>query len=170
MQEREILMVRTVLRLFRIVKGTLTLGVICVMLLVTVVGLAVHSVALATQLTLAAKNVAEAVARAKARERAKARVRRFAIAGAATVPVAGILAAPAIAGSFEVADFNEWRTDNPEGGFGDYACEAGGMSAELVDEVLQELPEPMRPSPDKIRSWMPRCGVSLEDQPWELAK
>lgn len=185
-------MVTTIFRLFRIVKSTFFLGILCVTLLVSVAGLAVHSIQLTTQLTLTATNAAaaalshrkamaaaasahrmdkaKAVARTKAREKARARVRRFAIAGAAAVPLAGMLAAPVIAGSFEVADFNDWKTDNPEGGFGDYACESGEANAELVDEVLQELPEPMRPRSDTVRLWMPQCGARLEDQPWEVAK
>ncbi|MDE0537258.1 MAG: hypothetical protein OXH94_00855 [Rhodospirillales bacterium] len=183
-------MIKTILRLFRIAKNTFFLGMLCVTLLVTVAGLAIHSIQLTTKLTLAATNAAaaaanhrkamavaasahrkdkaKAVAKTKAREKAKARIRRFAVAGAAAVPMAGMLAGPAIAGSFEVADFNNWKTNNPEGGFADYACETGEAGAELVDEVLRELPEPMRPHPDAVREWIPQCGDQLEDQPWEV--
>jgi len=80
-----------------------------------------------------------------------------------------MLAMSAIAGSREVADFNDWKADNPEGGFGDFACETGEASADLVDEVIQELPEPMGPNSDMVRLWMPECGAALEDQPWESA-
>ncbi len=182
-------MVKTALRPFRIVKSTLFLGILCIMLSVTVAGLVIQSIQLTTKLTLAAANAAaaasshrkamaaaasahrsdkaKAVAAAKAREKAKARIRRFAIAGAAAVPVAGSLVAPAIAGSFEVADFNHWKTGNPEGGFGDFACETGAVSAGLVDGVLQELPDSIKPSADTVRSFMPQCGAPLENQPWE---
>ncbi len=185
-------MINTILRLFRIVKSTFFLGILCVSLLVTVASLAVHSIQLTAQLAVAATNAAaaalehrkaiaaatsahrkdkaKAVARTKARERAKARIRRFAIVGAAVVPVAGSLAAPALAGSFEVADFYNWKTGNPEGKFEDYACETGEASAELVDEVLQELPDSVRPPSDTVRSWMPRCAAPLEDQPWKAAE
>ncbi len=167
--------------LFRIVKSAVFLGLLCISLAASTAFFAVKSAELGVKVaSLAAevvalkiaaqrdktKAVAEAKAKTKARERARARVRRFAIAGAAVVPVAGIFAAPAIAGFFEVADFNDWKTDNPEEGFGNYACETGGANAGLVDEVLQELPESIRPRPDIVRAWMPECDVPLEAQPW----
>ncbi len=112
-----LLMVKTALRLFRIVKSTLFLGILCIMLSVTLAGIAIQSIQLTTKLTLAAANAAAAAsshrkamaaaASAHRSDKAKARIRRFAIAGAAAVPVAGRLVEPAIAGSFEVADFND---------------------------------------------------------------
>ncbi|MYH56642.1 MAG: hypothetical protein F4145_01205 [Boseongicola sp. SB0675_bin_26] len=174
--------------LFRIIKSTVFLGFLCITLAVSTAGLFLNGVHLAAKVaavtTSAAaaalrhkeemtaaiaahrKDKAKAVARTKARERAKARVRRFVIAGAAVIPAAGIVAAPGIAGYFESADFEDWKKHNPEGTFSDYACEAGEMSAEMVDDVLLELPDMIRPSPDAVRSKMPQCGVPEQEQPW----
>lgn len=176
------------MKLFRVVRSTLFLGILCVSLLVTVAGLAVHASSLAGKLALATATMAQMAldhkkamsaaasahradrAKAVSRTKAKARIRRWAIAGSAIVPVAGVFAAPTVAGYFEVADFNDWKTDNPEGEFGEYACEAGDLSAELIDESLQELPDTIRPDADRVRSWMPECGVSMEEQPWKVVK
>ena len=177
--------------LFRIFKSTIFLGFLCMTLAVSTAGFFLNGVHLAAKVAtvtagaaaaalrhkeemaaaIAAhrKDKAKTVARTKARERARARVRRFVIAGAAVIPAAGIVAAPGIAGYFETADFEDWKRDNPEGTFSDYACEAGKMSAEMVDDVLLELPDMIRPSPDAVRSKMPQCGVPEEEQPWNSA-
>lgn len=91
------------------------------------------------------KELAEAVARTKA----KARLRRI----VAAVPFAG---AGAIV-YFEDQDYREWLAENPNGTAGDYACEVARLSAEVIDEVLAELPEGVRPSPEIVLSWMPEC-------------
>lgn len=167
------------MKLFCIVKSTLFLGTLCVFLLASVAGLTVHATSLAGKLatTVAALATAKkvhrldkaaAVSKAKAKEKAKARIRRWVIASSATIPFAGMFVAPTISGYFEVKDFNEWKKDNPEKEFGEYACESGSVSAELIDESLQGLPENIRPDADRIRSWMPECGVSIEEQPWEI--
>ena len=116
------------------------------------------------------KDKAKAVTKAKARERAKARIQRFAISGAAIVPGFGVFAAPSMAVAFEKAVFDDWKAENPDKNFGDYACETGDITAELVDETLQDLPESMRPPADVINSWMPECGVAFEKQSWISAK
>jgi len=69
------------------------------------------------------------------------------------VPVAGIGAAVA----FERQDFLEWKEDNPEGDLETYGCEVSVVSAEVVDDVLQDLPEQVRPSRDWLLSRMPDC-------------
>ena len=91
------------------------------------------------------KELAAAVARTKA----KARLRRIVVA----VPVIG-LGAIAV---FEEQDFQEWHEENPEGTRQDYACEVALISAELVDEVLQGLPEMIRPAPDTVLGVLPAC-------------
>lgn len=105
--------------------------------------------------TMGATAAATALANRKAitaavlRTKAKARMRRAAVA----VPFvgAGLLV------EFERRDFLEWQEDNPEGTMVDYSCEMATISIEIVDEVLQELPEKVRPSRDRVLSWLPEC-------------
>ncbi|MFA8387688.1 MAG: hypothetical protein ACEPO2_18875 [Pelagibaca sp.] len=92
------------------------------------------------------KNLARAVAKTKA----KARLRRALVA----VPVVGAGAAVA----FEAQDFRDWQVDNPEGTFADYSCEVASLSAEVVDDVLQGLPEGVRPSREWMLRQVPDCA------------
>ncbi|MCY4302237.1 MAG: hypothetical protein OXC68_10975 [Aestuariivita sp.] len=164
-------------RFFRFIKSTVFLVCVCAILAVSTIALAVKVVQLGVQVaTLTASaaaasaaykiDKAQAVTQAKARERAKARIKRFAIAGAAVVPVVGMVAAPTMAVSFERAVFDDWKAENPDKDFEDYACETGDITAELVDETLQDLPESMRPPTDVLGAWMPECGVALDEQSW----
>lgn len=91
------------------------------------------------------KQLAKAVAKAKA----KARLRRAIVA----VPLVGV---GAIA-YFEEQDYQEWLEDHPEGTRQQYACEVASMTAEIADEVLQDLPERVRPSPETVVGYMPEC-------------
>ena len=93
------------------------------------------------------KEVAKAVSKAKA----KARLRRVMVA----VPAVGTVVAVA----FEAQDYSEWQDENPDGTPEDYSCEVAKVSAEIVDEVLQDLPETVRPSPDTVLAWLPNCVV-----------
>jgi hypothetical protein len=70
------------------------------------------------------------------------------------LPVAGIAAAIA----FEREDYLEWKQDNPDGDLEAYGCEVSAVSAEVVDDVLQDLPEQVRPSRDWLLSRMPECA------------
>lgn len=90
-----------------------------------------------------------AIYAAVARAKAKARLRRI----VASIPIAGIAAA----GYFERQDFLEWQADHPSGSFEDYSCEVATLSADVIDEVLQELPEAVRPSKDIVISSLPDC-------------
>jgi hypothetical protein len=81
----------------------------------------------------AAAKAAKEKAEIKAKTKAKARLRRILVA----IPVAGTAAAI----YFEQADFEEWLSENPDGTFAEYACVQADLSAEIVDEVLAELPE-----------------------------
>lgn len=91
----------------------------------------------------------KAVAKAVAKTKAKARLRR----SMAAIPVLGIAAV----GYFEHRDYEAWKQENPESTFGAYGCEVGTSSAEVLDEVLQELPETFRLSPDMVLSRLPKC-------------
>lgn len=94
------------------------------------------------------KEITKAVARAKA----KARLRRVLTA----VPAVGAGAAVA----FEAQDYSSCQEQNPEGSVSDYACEVAELSAEVVDDVLQELPEMVRPTPEWVLAQLPECNVN----------
>ena len=96
------------------------------------------------------KELAEAVARTKA----KARLRRL----VAAVPFVG---AGAIV-YFEDQDYRDWLAENPSGTPGEYVCDVARLSAEVIDEVLAELPEGARPRPETVLSWMPECESARE--------
>lgn len=155
-------MIRLFRHLLSLVRTTLFLGMACVTLASTTIALGVWTVSLTTQvatlgvgLASAAvaqtKAVALAVAKTKAREKAKARLKRVLVA----IPVVGIAAAAA----FEYADFQEWQADHPDGDFADYSCEVAALSAEVIDEVMQELPEGSRPPRDLVLSSLPACNA-----------
>lgn len=91
----------------------------------------------------------KAIAAAIVRTKAKARLRRAVVA----LPIAGVAAAVA----FERQDYLEWKDDHPDGDVEDYGCEVGTVSAEVIDDVLQELPGPVRPSRDWLLSRLPGC-------------
>ena len=149
---------------------------ICITLATTTVSLGVWAVSLTTQVatfTASAaataiqnrKAIVAAVARTKARmtiqrkkavtravvrTKAKGRLRRVLVA----VPLAGIAAAVA----FERNDYLHWKEDNPNGNLTSYGCVISSLSADVIDEVLQELPESARPSRDLLRTQMLECG------------
>ncbi|MFH1517162.1 MAG: hypothetical protein ABIH17_04685 [Pseudomonadota bacterium] len=110
----------------------------------------------------------KAIAAAIVRTKAKARLRRALV----VLPIAGIAAAVA----FERQDFLEWKEENPDGDVEDYGCEVSTVSAEVIDEVLQDLPGQVRPSRDWLLSRMPDCeagvpdpqaAVALDTKDWE---
>ena len=77
--------------------------------------------------------------KALAKQKAKGRLKRIVVAA----PIAGIAAAAA----FEVHAYNEWKNENPCGTVEQYGTEVTVDTSEVIDEVLQELPEYYRPSP-----------------------
>ena len=93
------------------------------------------------------KDLAKAVSRSKA----KGRLRRAVVA----VPVLGAAAAAA----FEHHDYKKWKEENPQRSLAEYACEVGVVSADVIDEVLQELPRTIRPSKSKILANLPVCEL-----------
>lgn len=144
--------------LFAILKNTTFLLILCGTLAVSTATLAMRTASLGTQLAAAGAGAAlaqrKAVAAAVTTTKAKARLRRLMVA----VPIAGIAAG----GYFERQDYKQWQTENPQGTFGDYSCEVATVSAEVVDEVLQELPERVRPSRALILSRLPECENAPE--------
>lgn len=147
------------LRLLRLLRSTVVLMWLCGALAIGTVALAVHAFTLSAKVaSLTAGAAATAVkhrkemARAVARARAKARLRRMLVA----VPFVGGGAALA----FEAQDFQDWQADNPGGTFAEYSCEVASLSAEVVDDVLQDLPDTVRPSRDAVLSQIPECQPS----------
>ena len=100
----------------------------------------------ATAAALHKKQMAKAISK----EKAKARLKRLIVA----VPLPGTGAAVA----FEGNDLKVWLEENPDKSPADYGCEVASSSAEVMDEVLAELPEKFRPSSDLIMSRMPVCN------------
>lgn len=89
------------------------------------------------------------LAAAVARARARARIQR----AIAAVPIVG---AGAIV-YFEEQEYRDWLKENPGGARTAYACEVANQSAQVIDDVLAELPERIRPSPQMIGEWVPEC-------------
>ena len=88
----------------------------------------------------------QALTKAITKAKAKARLRRIVVA----VPVLGLAAV----GYFEEQDYQEWLETNPEGDRTEYGCQIAKMTLEIADEVLQELPELIRPEEAKLKSWI----------------
>ncbi len=144
-------------RVLRWLRNTVVLIWLCAALLFSTVALAVQAVTLTAQVATVTASASAAalshrkdLAKAIARTKAKARLRRMLVA----VPVVGAGAAVA----FEAQDFRDWQVDNPDGTFADYSCEVASLSAEVVDEVLQDLPDGFRPSRDMVLNQLPECA------------
>jgi hypothetical protein len=91
----------------------------------------------------------EQLAKAVAKAKAKARLQRAVVA----VPIAGVAAI----GYFEEQDYQEWLAAHPDGTRKQYGCEVASLTAEVVDDVLQGLPEIMRPEPELVLNRLPEC-------------
>ncbi len=143
-------------RLFSFFRTVGFLAVLCVSLATATVSMAVWAISLTAQVTAMTATAAatlianrKAIAAAVLRTKAKARLRRALV----VLPIAGIGAAIV----FERQDYLEWQQDNPDGDLEDYGCEISALSAEVVDEVIQDLPASVRPSPDWLLARLPGC-------------
>lgn len=148
------------LRAFRWLRSTVVLLWLCGALAVGTVVLAVQAITLSAQVaTLTAGAAATAVkhrkemAKAVSKAKAKARLRRMLVA----IPFVG----GGVAVAFEAQDFQDWLVDNPDGTFAEYSCEVAALSAEVVDDVLQDLPETVRPSRDMVLRQLPDCETPV---------
>lgn len=149
-------------------RTTVFLGGLCLFLLTTTIGAitwGLQTAAAATAVTSAAVAKAVTAAQAKARTRqtkavmktkAKARIRR----SVAAIPILGAAALL----YFEEKDYRDWLAETPNGSRQQYGCEVLGLSAEVLDEVLQELPERVRPDADTVLKLMPKCEPAQEAQ------
>jgi hypothetical protein len=107
------------------------------------------------QVAMLSGQVASAAAahrKALFKAKAKGRLRRMLVA----VPIIGAGAAVA----FESRDYQRWKKENADGTPSDYACEVYTASVEVMDEVLQDLPEKLRPSRDTVEGLLPNCDTS----------
>ena len=139
-------------------RTTAFVAVLIVSLATTAVSMGIWAISLTAQVTTMTASAAataianrKAIAAAVARTKAKARLRRALV----ILPIAGVAAAVA----FEREDYLEWKEENPEGDVEDYSCEVSQISAEVIDDVLQDLPEQVRPSKDWLLARMPRCDT-----------
>ena len=150
-------MLRLIRFVFRLFRSAIFLFVLAVGLglafLQTSLSLASATAQIATLSANAATAAAlhkKQMAKAISKEKAKARLKRLIVA----VPLLGTGAAVA----FEGNDLKVWLEENPAKSATDYGCEVASSSAEVMDEILAELPEKFRPSNDLIMSRMPECN------------
>jgi len=104
---------------------------------------------LTTEATATALKHRKAIAKAVAKTKAKARLKRALV----MVPIAGIAAGA----YFEEQDYREWKQQNPNGNRQDYACEVAALTAEILDELLQEIPDNLKPSGEHLTDQLPKC-------------
>lgn len=137
-----------------LLKNTVFLGMLCLTLAISTATLALKTLSLGAKVaavtTSAVAAQRQAVAKAVTRTKAKARLRRAVV----MVPVAGIAAA----GYFEEQDYQEWKEQNPGLGRSEYACDVSQASAEVIDDMMQGLPEQVRPSRKFLLSKLPECA------------
>ncbi len=140
------------MNILKTLRNLALVGWLCVVMTSIALGATILALKLAaTVTTMTAKVAATAAAHRKqlAKAKAKARLRRALVA----VPVAGVGAAF----YFEEQDYQEWLAENPGGTRQQYACEVAALSAEVIDEWLQEMPEKVRPSEEWLLSQVPEC-------------
>lgn len=142
--------------LFRYIRRLAFLGWLSLALASTTIAAGIWAIQLsATLATMSANAAATAlahrkqIAKAVAKTKAKARLRRV----IAAIPVAGVGALA----YFEEQDYQEWLKQNPQGSRQQYVCEVSLITAEIADEVLQELPEMVRPDTDTLLGYLPEC-------------
>jgi hypothetical protein len=139
-------------KVLAMIRNVVFLWALVAFLLTTTFGAIVWGLQTAATLTAA---TSAAVARAVMTTKAKARIRRTVVA----VPLVGLGAIV----YFEEADYREWLKDNPDGTREQYFCQVAKVTAEVLDEVLQELPERFRPEPETIRDKIPKCDAQQGD-------
>ncbi len=91
------------------------------------------------------KAIKNAVLRVKAKARLKRMITMLPFAGAA----AGIY--------FEESEFQEWLLENPTGSRSEYLCEIAEITSEILDEVINDLPQTIKPSGSLLKNITPKC-------------
>ena len=80
------------------------------------------------------KEIKKIISKIKAKARLKRMITMLPFAGAA----AGIY--------FEESEFQEWLLDNPDGTRSDYLYEIADITSEIFDEVINDLPQSIKPN------------------------
>ena len=91
------------------------------------------------------KEIKKTITKIKAKARLKRMITMLPIAGAA----AGIY--------FEESEFQEWLIDNPNGKRSDYLCEIAEITSEIIDEVIDALPQSIKSGEKLLKATTPEC-------------
>ena len=91
------------------------------------------------------KEIIKTISKIKAKARLKRIITMLPIAGAA----AGIY--------FEESEFQEWLIDNPNGKRSDYLCEIAEITSEIIDEVIDGLPQSIKSGENLLKAITPEC-------------
>lgn len=91
------------------------------------------------------KEIKKTITKIKAKARLKRIITMLPIAGAA----AGIY--------FEESEFQEWLIDNPNGKRSDYLCEIAEITSEIIDEVIDALPQSIKSGEKLLKATTPEC-------------
>jgi len=91
------------------------------------------------------KEIKKTITKIKAKARLKRIITMLPIAGAA----AGIY--------FEESEFQEWLIDNPNGKRSDYLCEIAEITSEIIDEVIDALPQSIKSGENLLKATTPEC-------------
>ena len=91
------------------------------------------------------KEIKKTISKIKAKARLKRMITMLPFAGAA----AGIY--------FEESEFQEWLLNNPGGTRSDYLCDIADITSEILDEVINDLPQSIKPNKKLIETIAPKC-------------
>ena len=91
------------------------------------------------------KEIKKTITKIKAKARLKRIITMLPIACAA----AGIY--------FEESEFQEWLIDNPNGKRSDYLCEIAEITSEIIDEVIDALPQSIKSGETLLKAITPEC-------------
>ena len=91
------------------------------------------------------KEIKKTITKMKAKARLKRIITMLPIAGAA----AGVY--------FEESEFQEWLTDNPNGKRYDYLCEIAEITSEIIDEVIDALPQSIKSGETLLKAITTEC-------------
>ena len=91
----------------------------------------------------------EKIATTITKTKAKARLKRM----ITMIPLAGVAAGI----YFEEQEYKEWKVNNVNGAKSDYICEVAKITLDVLDEVLNELPEKLIPSQSTLNSMIKKC-------------
>ena len=91
------------------------------------------------------KEIKKTITKIKAKARLKRIITMLPIAGTA----AGIY--------FEESEFQEWLIDNPNGKRSDYLCEIAEITSEIIDDVIDDLPQSIKSGENLLKAITPEC-------------